>query len=64
MVDRLEQGDLALEQSLATFERGIHLSRHCQQALDTAEQRVRILTEANAAAEPAPFDATGAPARS
>jgi exodeoxyribonuclease VII small subunit len=45
IVDELEQGDLTLEQSLAAFERGIGLSRTCQQALDAAEQRVRILTE-------------------
>jgi exodeoxyribonuclease VII small subunit len=54
LVDQLEQGDLPLEEALATFERGVHLSRGCQKALDAAEQRVRILTEsgeeANAAA--------------
>lgn len=59
LVDRLEQGDLPLEESLATFERGIHLSRACQRALDAAEQRVCILTEANVGAEPVAFDATG-----
>lgn len=59
-MDRLEQGDLPLEESLATFERGIHLTRGCQQALDAAEQRVRLLTESAAnsdsVAEPAPFE--------
>nr|WP_207161343.1 exodeoxyribonuclease VII small subunit [Rhabdochromatium marinum] len=58
LVERLEQGDLPLEESLATFERGIHLSRHCQKALDEAEQRVRILTETSASAEPIPFNPT------
>ena len=52
LVDQLEQGDLTLEQSLAAFERGINLTRTCQHALDTAEQRVRILTERSETTEP------------
>jgi exodeoxyribonuclease VII small subunit len=52
LVDQLEQGDLTLEQSLAAFERGINLTRTCQQALDTAEQRVRILSERSETTEP------------
>jgi exodeoxyribonuclease VII small subunit len=57
IVDQLERGDLTLEASLAAFEQGIRLSRGCQQALDSAEQRIRILTEASADAEPEPFSA-------
>lgn len=56
LVDRLEQGELTLEAALADFERGIGLSRACQQAIDAAEQRVRILTEARADATPDVFD--------
>lgn len=56
IVDALEQGDMPLEASLATFERGVGLTRVCQQALDSAEQRVRILTDARPDAEPEPFD--------
>jgi exodeoxyribonuclease VII small subunit len=55
LVDKLEQGELTLEQSLAAFERGINLTRACQQALDAAEQRVRILTERSETAEPEPY---------
>jgi exodeoxyribonuclease VII small subunit len=55
LVDRLEGDELTLEESLAVFERGIGLTRACQQALDTAEQRVRILTEQSDTAEPEPF---------
>jgi len=44
LVGRMEQGDLSLEQSLKDFERGIHLTRSCQQALKEAEQKVQILT--------------------
>ena len=56
VVAALEQGDLTLEDSLAAFERGIGLTRICQQTLETAEQRVRILTDARPDAEPEPFD--------
>lgn len=43
LVERLEQGDLPLEESLAAFERGVALSRVCQTALKDAEQKVEIL---------------------
>jgi exodeoxyribonuclease VII small subunit len=45
LVTRMEEGDLTLEESLKTYERGIELSRACQKALDGAEQRIQILTE-------------------
>jgi exodeoxyribonuclease VII small subunit len=44
VVDRLEQGDLELEASLAAFEEGVRLSRRCASQLDAAEQRVEVLT--------------------
>ncbi len=43
VVERLERGDLPLEQSLALFERGVVLTRSCQGALKDAEQKVQIL---------------------
>lgn len=43
LVERLEQGDLPLEESLAAFERGVTLTRSCQTALKEAEQKVEIL---------------------
>lgn len=45
LVRDLEQGELSLEQSLSAFERGVKLTRECQQALKTAEQRVEQLVE-------------------
>jgi exodeoxyribonuclease VII small subunit len=45
IVESMEDGQLSLEQSLAQFERGITLVRTCQQKLQTAEQKVKILTE-------------------
>lgn len=43
LVERLETGDLPLEDSLKTFERGVTLTRSCQLALKEAEQKVEIL---------------------
>lgn len=43
IVERLEKGDLSLEESLAAFERGVLLTRSCQTALKEAEQKVEIL---------------------
>ena len=48
LVGRMESGELSLEESLASFERGIALTRHCQQALQNAEQKVQILTHNDA----------------
>jgi exodeoxyribonuclease VII small subunit len=45
IVTKLEQGDLALEQSLALFERGVQLSRLCHSKLEDAERRIEVLTE-------------------
>ncbi|AFP29726.1 exodeoxyribonuclease VII small subunit [Marinobacter sp. BSs20148] len=45
LVRDLEQGELTLEQSLTTFERGVGLTRDCQQALKSAEQRVEVLIQ-------------------
>ena len=43
IVDKLEQGDLSLDESLRQFERGVQLTRTCQTALKQAEQKVEIL---------------------
>jgi len=45
IVKRLEEGDLPLEQSLALYERGVHLSRFCHARLEDAERRIEILTD-------------------
>ena len=47
LVERMEQGDIPLEESLKAFERGVQLTRLCQKALKDAEQKVRILLEEN-----------------
>ena len=43
IVRRLEDGDLALEDSLKLFEDGVKLSRECQARLDQAERRIEVL---------------------
>jgi exodeoxyribonuclease VII small subunit len=45
IVQRLEQGELSLEESLRQFERGILLTRSCQKALQQAEQKIRVLSK-------------------
>lgn len=50
LVERMESGDLALEDALQAFERGVQLTRVCQQALNSAEQKVAILTQNTAEA--------------
>jgi exodeoxyribonuclease VII small subunit len=45
IVKKLEEGDLALEQSLALYERGVQLSRFCHARLEAAERRIEILNE-------------------
>ncbi|MEZ0122787.1 MAG: exodeoxyribonuclease VII small subunit [Candidatus Reddybacter sp.] len=44
LVESLETGNLNLDESLKSFEKGIKITRDCQTALSEAEQRVRILT--------------------
>ncbi len=45
LVEKMEDGDLTLEESLKVFEEGVKLTRKCQQALVDAEQKVRVLME-------------------
>lgn len=56
LVERMEQGDLSLEQSLKDFERGIELTRACQGALKQAEQKVQILTAKGGTETLEPFE--------
>lgn len=47
LVQKLEQGDVPLEDALKTFERGVALTRQCQTALRTAQQKVEVLLAKN-----------------
>ncbi len=45
IVERLDAGELLLEEALALFERGQALAAHCSEQLETASLRVEQLTE-------------------
>jgi exodeoxyribonuclease VII small subunit len=56
VVERLEHGELPLDEALRQFERGIELSRSCQASLRQAEQKVEVLLKKTPDAQPEPFD--------
>ncbi|MBX8608992.1 exodeoxyribonuclease VII small subunit [Pseudomonas cichorii] len=57
LVERLENGELSLEDSLTTFEQGVRLTRDCQNALAQAEQKVQVLLERDGELAEEPFEA-------
>ncbi|NLA68865.1 MAG: exodeoxyribonuclease VII small subunit [Gammaproteobacteria bacterium] len=59
LVEKMEHGDMSLEDSLAAYERGVGLYRRCQQALEQAELRVRLLTDPQDPGTAAAFPASG-----
>lgn len=48
IIAQMEAGQVSLEQSLASYQRGAMLLQYCQKALADAEQQVRVLTETQA----------------
>lgn len=59
IVSRLERGDVPLEESIAIFERGEVLKKHCDALLKSAEARIEKITQAgngSVAAEPLDID--------
>ncbi|MFA5678039.1 MAG: exodeoxyribonuclease VII small subunit [Pseudomonas sp.] len=56
LVERLESGNLSLEESLGAFEQGVALTRECQQALTQAEQKVALLLEQDGQLVTEPFE--------
>ena len=58
IVEKMETGNLSLEESLEYFERGIGLTRLCQKALREAEQKVRILMEKEGGQALEPFESS------
>jgi exodeoxyribonuclease VII small subunit len=62
LVDRLEGGDLELEESLGVFEQGVALSKQCASKLESAERKVEQLVREGGEWLTRPFeDATGDP---
>lgn len=56
LVEKMEHGELSLEESLAAYERGVGLYRRCQTALEQAELRVRLLSDPQDPASGTPFE--------
>jgi exodeoxyribonuclease VII small subunit len=56
LVERMEKGELSLEESLKMFERGVELTRTCQKALKDAEQKVQKLISQEGKPELVPFE--------
>ena len=56
LVQKLEAGDVPLEEALQTFERGVALTRQCQTALRTAQQKVEVLLTKNGTESVESFD--------
>ena len=59
LVERLERGDVPLDEALRTFERGVALTRQCQARLQAAQQKVEILLKRGAQSEVQPFEGPG-----
>jgi exodeoxyribonuclease VII small subunit len=56
IVDQLEKGDLALEESLKLFEEGVGLSSACKQELESAEGKVQqLVKQRDGSHKPEPF---------
>jgi len=56
IVEQMEKGDLALEDSLKLFEHGVGLSATCKQELDAAEGKVQMLIkQRDGSLKPEPF---------
>ena len=55
LVQKMESGEMTLEQSLQAFEQGVRLTHDCQKALTEAEQRVQLLLEENGRLKTQPF---------
>lgn len=55
LVEKMESGEMSLEDSLKAFEQGIKYTRDCQNALTKAEQKVQLLLQKNGQMEAQPF---------
>ena len=61
IVKKLESGALTLDESIAAFEKAMRLVKLCNEKLESAEQRIRLLTEsADGAVSDVPFDISDA----
>ena len=61
LVEKMEHGEMSLEESLAAYESGVGLYRRCQAALEQAELRVRLLSDPDRPDRSEPFEPPTAP---
>ena len=59
LVEKMESGELSLDESMGHFQRGIELTRHCQAVLERAQQTVEQLLDPDDEDSAAPLDADG-----
>lgn len=62
IVEKLERGDVSLDDAVAAYERGTELKQHCQKRLDEAKMRVEAIRAKKAssvAEDTTPFDQDG-----
>ena len=59
LVEKLEHGQLTLDESLGTFENGMKLARVCTQKLTRAERKIELLIKENGELKTEPFDKNG-----
>ena len=55
IINKMESGELSLEDSLKYFEEGVKIHRQCHTALTDAEQRISVLSENDSYSEEKPF---------
>ena len=55
IINKMESGELSLEDSLKYFEEGVKIHRQCHTALTNAEQRISVLSENDNYSEEKPF---------
>lgn len=56
LVNKMEKGELNLENALKEYESGMALVQKCQKTLAEAEQRIKIIIEKNGTITETPFD--------
>ena len=56
IVDKLERGELPLEQALSLFQDGVDLAARCQRQLEEVQRKVEILTRERGEIKPIPFE--------
>lgn len=51
IVERIESGEIGLDESMALYEEGVKLGKRCREALLAAEQRIEVLSRETAGLE-------------